>query len=54
MKKFFFYVSVILFVLGFAFAVVLYSEGAFDGHVKSSKSDMTMKCEAGKCGGSSK
>ena len=51
MKKFFIYVSLVLVILGSIFAFILYSEGAFDGHVEVSPNESVMKCEAGKCGG---
>jgi len=54
MKKFFIYMFLVLLILGSIFTFILYNEGAFKGHVESSKSDMAMKCEAGKCGGGTK
>jgi len=51
-KKFFFYLLLILAALGAFFTFVLYSEGAFDK--AEAPKDKTlkpfeMKCEAGKC-----
>jgi len=52
MKKFFLYISLVLFVLGSIFSYILYSEGAFDGRIQedTTKVEPFMKCQAGKCG----
>jgi len=52
MKKFFFYIFLVLIVLGSIFTYILYTQGAFETKKTVVKTDAKsfMKCEAGKCG----
>jgi uncharacterized membrane protein len=51
MKKIFFYLFLIIVILGAIFVYILYSEGAFETKQKASElKPFNMKCEAGKCG----